>query len=101
MSGGAGIVGYAVGLAMLGLGVWLAALQVGGGVALIVIGAVVIVALLLEPRYRRQSLQGTPLPPNWRPTGERFIDDESGRLIEVWYDPASGERRYSEVGPPD
>jgi hypothetical protein len=40
----------------------------------------------------------TALPPaaggNWQPTGEQFIDSESGRATEVLYDPETGERRY-------
>lgn len=31
-------------------------------------------------------------------TGERFIDPESGKLVEVHSDPATGARRYVAVG---
>ena len=31
------------------------------------------------------------------PTGERFHDPVSGKLVEVYYDPATGERSYVEV----
>ena len=30
-------------------------------------------------------------------TGERFVDTETGALMEVWYDAASGERSYVKV----
>ena len=30
-------------------------------------------------------------------TGERFIDPESGALVEVYYDAATGERNYVKV----
>jgi hypothetical protein len=30
-------------------------------------------------------------------TGERFIDPETGALMEVWYDAATGERNYVKV----
>jgi len=30
----------------------------------------------------------------WEPTGERFVDPESGRLVEVYYESATGKRRY-------
>jgi hypothetical protein len=33
----------------------------------------------------------------WQSTGERFVDPTSGRLMEVRYDPRTGERDYVEV----
>ena len=30
----------------------------------------------------------------WVRTEEHFFDDASGQLVDVWYDPASGERHY-------
>jgi hypothetical protein len=33
----------------------------------------------------------------WQSTGERFVDPTSGRLMEVRYDPETGERDYVEV----
>lgn len=30
-------------------------------------------------------------------TGERFVDSETGALMEVWYDAATGERSYVRV----
>jgi hypothetical protein len=30
----------------------------------------------------------------WEPTGERFEDPESGKTMQVFYHPQSGERRY-------
>jgi hypothetical protein len=40
----------------------------------------------------------TQVPPHaWERTSERFIDDESGQLLEVWVDPLTGERRYEPV----
>lgn len=32
--------------------------------------------------------------PGSQPTGERFIDPESGDLVEVYYEPDSGKRTY-------
>jgi hypothetical protein len=32
--------------------------------------------------------------PGWEATGERFIDDETGRAVTVYIERASGERRY-------
>jgi hypothetical protein len=30
----------------------------------------------------------------WQSTGERFVDPTSGRLMEVYYNPETGERDY-------
>lgn len=54
-------------------------------------GSVVAVAVLFERwRYRKPPATGG----NWQPTGEQFIDPESGAAMEVLYDPGTGERRY-------
>ena len=37
---------------------------------------------------------GTRLPPGFRRTDEVFVDPSSGVTMRVWFDPASGERRY-------
>ena len=36
--------------------------------------------------------------PEWVATGERFVDPETGKLVTVYYHPATGERRY--IAPP-
>ncbi|HLG78902.1 MAG TPA: hypothetical protein VKX46_21000 [Ktedonobacteraceae bacterium] len=33
----------------------------------------------------------------WQPTGERFVDPATERLMEVFYNTATGERDYREV----
>jgi hypothetical protein len=55
-------------------------------------GFVLFAATLLERwRYRADTpREGT----GWEATEERFIDPESGRLMQVFYQPATGERRY-------
>ena len=35
----------------------------------------------------------------WLPTGERFVDPTTGKMMEVRYNPESGERDYVELGP--
>ena len=32
----------------------------------------------------------------WQPTGERFNDPTTGQIVEVYYDPQTGERDYRE-----
>jgi cell division protein FtsW (lipid II flippase) len=66
---------------------WVAYLAVNG---LILVGAV----LMERKRYRAQvnRVQGY-----WQPTGERFVDPATERLMEVFYNKATGERDYREV----
>jgi hypothetical protein len=44
-------------------------------------------------RYRKRP----PPAARWEPTGERFEDPATGEVMEVLYDPVSGERRYEPV----
>ena len=70
----------------------------GGGIGLLVIGALLIASLALEGRYGRPGAP-TDVPPHaWELTSERFVDDETGQLLEVWIDPLTGERRYEPAG---
>lgn len=58
-------------------------------------GCILVGAVLLErKRYRAQvdRTQGY-----WQPTGERFVDPTTERLMEVFYNPATGERDYRDV----
>jgi hypothetical protein len=55
--------------------------------------AVLIVGLLIE-RWRYQPLAARPPGPDWQTTGERFVDPETGKLVTVYFHPATGERRY-------
>ena len=51
--------------------------------------SVVLIGLLFEnSRYRRLSQQAPG--GNFTPTGEKFVDPESGKLVEVHSDPATG-----------
>ena len=35
----------------------------------------------------------------WQPTGERFNDPTTGQVVEVYYNPQTGERDYRESSP--
>jgi hypothetical protein len=66
-------------------------------VYLVVGGLVLVVAIIFERRGYRPPIDRAG--GNWRPTGERFIDPTTGRLIEVRYNPSTGERDYVDIGP--
>lgn len=92
----------------------LAALAVGqapAGLWAIVVGGVGLVGLGFERmRYQSEAAEKTradagagggelrvPEHP-FRPTDERFVDPSTGRLMRVYLDPATGERRYHAEG---
>ena len=56
-------------------------------------GFLLIGAVVIE-RWRYQPLGDKRPGPDWIATGERFVDPETGRLVAVFYKPATGERRY-------
>ena len=62
---------------------------------LFVIGAILVICVVYEP-WRYKEIVSRPKA-GWRPTGERFVDPETGRLTEVHYDAATGQRHYVEV----
>ena len=66
----------------------------GGGAALPLAfwGAVIMAAVAFE-RWRYKPMVGAP-GPGFEATAERFIDPASGRPVQVFVDPKSGERRY-------
>lgn len=56
-------------------------------------GGVIAVAVMVERwRYRGASDSA-----DWQATPERFVDPESGRTLQVLYNPRTGERRYEPV----
>ena len=67
-------------------------LRFGAGRLFLFVGVIILVTAALEPIYGR--LQPRPREGSWRATGEKFVDPETGKLVSVWFDPASGERRY-------
>jgi hypothetical protein len=84
-------------LVAIGGGAWLA-----GSTALVPLfawGSLVLVALLFERwRYRPEtSVEARADEQGWQATGERFIDPDSGRLLQVYFHAKTGERRYQDV----
>jgi hypothetical protein len=66
------------------------------GVQTLALGALAVVGLVFE-RWRYQN-KNAAKDADWQRTGERFVDPETGRNVEVLYDPQSGERRYEPFG---
>jgi hypothetical protein len=101
-----GIVG--VGLFVLGL----LLITVGGesafaGIWPLISGGVLLLAVVLErQRYRSESAERSaapvgpgggepdPLPPEFTRTEERFADPTTNKVMRVFIDPKTGERRY-------
>ena len=89
-----------VGCLLLLLGAFLCATAgVGhGGIQALILGASFVLGTVFERwRYKNNSASAHA---NWQVTGERFVDPETGKAMEVLYDPRSGERRYQEIRNP-
>jgi hypothetical protein len=56
-------------------------------------GAILAGGVLIE-RWRYQRLADNHPGRDWQATPERFVDPETGRLVTVFFNPATGERRY-------
>jgi hypothetical protein len=97
MSRNAKILGYGLGSLLMAGGIAMGLAGLAGGIGPALIGTMLVGALLLEPRYGRPRRDGPQPQVDWQRTGERFFDDETKRLVEVWYNPATGERRYAGV----
>lgn len=82
----------ALGLAWLAVGLWVTLVDAAGWPMLIV--PAILVAGIVFERVNYRGNASTPLDANWRPTNERFLDEATGRPITVWFNPATGERRY-------
>ena len=86
-----------VALTLLAVGLGALLLGARPGLPMTIWGAVLLAAVLFERWRYRASSPGRP--DAWQPTGERFIDPESGRPMRVLYNPSTGERRYEWLGP--
>jgi hypothetical protein len=60
----------------------------------VIVGAPVLIWLFFRSGgYKRRPLEAPP-GPEWKLTGERFVDPASGEILEVWQGPKGGERAY-------
>jgi hypothetical protein len=91
-------VALAFGLCVLGVAVVLAAIGAPGRLCFQVgvPGLIITVGMLVERwRYKKptRALPG----PGWVASEERFVDPETGKVLTVFYQAQTGERRYVEV----
>ena len=102
---------FVAALILLGGLVALAAGQPAAGLWATALGGAGLVGISFERlRYRSEAAErtrddagaggGEPQAPQhpFRPTEERFVDPSTGRLMRVYLDPATGERRYHAEG---
>jgi hypothetical protein len=71
----------------------LAGCRLGAVIPLAVWGAILAGGVLIE-RWRYQLLAEDRPGRDWQATPERFVDPETGRRVTVFFNPATGERRY-------
>jgi hypothetical protein len=85
----------AVSILLIVIGLWPCLQGATASLPPLIWGVVLSVATLLERwRYRANAkLDGT----GWEALDERFIDPESGKLMQVFYQQSTGERRYEPV----
>ena len=74
------------------------------GVLVVIVWIAILVALFLvwlvfrRGGYKREPLDAPP-GRDWTLTEERFVDPNSGELLEVWYCARNGERAYVRARP--
>jgi hypothetical protein len=56
-------------------------------------GAFLVVVIVIE-RVRYKALEAKRPGPGWERTTERFVDEETGRMVTVYIQPETGERAY-------
>lgn len=80
---------------LLGALLALRARAYGAALYLCVVGGLFTLGVLSEGwRYGGPRDAGTG---DWQPTGERFVDPTSGKMVEVYFNPKTGERDYRDV----
>jgi hypothetical protein len=82
---------FAAALALTGVILLLRGVPGPGAYALGLGGLIVLGTAFERWRYRANDARPGV---GWEPTGERFQDPQSGKTLQVFYEPRSGERRY-------
>lgn len=92
------LVALILGALLLFGGTLLTVLTGGGGIGMMIIGALVMLSVVVERRYGRPGAPPRVEHSDWELSREKFVDHETGQLLEVWMDPLTGERRYEPAG---
>jgi len=61
----------------------------------LLINSIIIVGALIFEKHRYKPRNSSTF--GWQSTGERFVDPTTRKLIEVHYNPKTGERDYKEI----
>lgn len=85
----------AVALIVLVLAIF-GALFDAGAWPFVILMAIICGALAFE-RQHYGAAQSVSPGNGWRETEEQFVDDASGQLVRVWFNPQTGQRRYVAV----
>ncbi|HET9392122.1 MAG TPA: hypothetical protein VFO29_01180 [Candidatus Rubrimentiphilum sp.] len=85
-----------IGLVLLGCGLFVLRFSAVAAFPPLAGGVLLLLGTLFEGRYRPRVRSGAD---GWEPTGERFIDPGTGKLVDVVYNPKTGEREYKDVPP--
>ena len=59
-----------------------------------IVWCVIAAAGIMFERYRYKPLEPGAPGPGWEKTGERFVDDETGKTVTVYTQKETGERQY-------
>jgi len=80
-----------VGLCALAFGLFTLRFSIIAALPPLIAGGALLLGTLFEGRYRPRVRSGTD---GWEKTGEKFIDPGTGKLVDVAYNPKTGEREY-------
>ena len=83
-----------IGVCALAFGVFMFRFIGIGALPPIIGGIALLLGTLFEGRYRPRVHSNVG---GWQATGERFVDPASGKLVDVYYNPTTGERQYRDV----
>lgn len=81
-------------LGLVGAGIALVVGQAGAALGISVWSALLLAGVVFE-RWRYKPTLAVA-GAGFQPTAERFIDTDTGRPVQVFVEPATGERRYVE-----
>lgn len=63
--------------------------------ALVFLGwGIILIGGIAFERFRYKPVTTKPVGPNWKRTDERFVDEETGKIVTVYIRPDTGERAY-------